>query len=226
MKTIFLAATCAAALASASQAATIYSEDFTGQNGDGLVGTSGTYLSANGWTASAAGVVSGDRFSVSGEAFSGNDTNDIATWLSPIIDVSGFTALSLAMDFFETGDHEGPGCNCGVNVDFLNLTVLLDGIGTTFTNINGFGTGSFSLTGDLPDDGDFGSTSFTTLLADAGTLRIQVDMRNTAASEVMGFDNIVLTGDEVAAVPLPAGGVLLLSGLAGAAALRKRRDAV
>lgn len=225
MKLGVLSAILAAGLATTSTAATLYLEDFTGQDGDGLVGNSGSFTSSNGWTATATGVNGGDRFSVLDGAFSGNDTNEEAVWLSPLIDVAGFTSLSLMIDFFETGDLEGPGCNCGVNIDYLNLAVLLDGVSIPFLNIGGFGDSTFSLTGDSPDDEDFGSTTFVSGLADAASVQISIAMRNSAGSETIGFDNISLTGEAIAAVPLPAGGPLLLAGLAGVAALRRRSRA-
>jgi len=220
-----------AMVAAPASAITLYFEDFSGQNGKGLTGTSSD-LSGVDWTLSAPALSAGDSFQVVDERMTANDVNDISTWLSPVIPTLGFTNLSLSVDFFEEGDLEGADCACGINLDFLNLTALFDGGSTSqsFVNINGLGstalglglTGDISIAGGGFDDNDFVATSFFATLPDAGSVQLQIDLRNTAQTEFLQFDNVMLAGD-VAIVPLPFTGGLALGGLAVLAMVRRRK---
>jgi len=99
-----------AALASGAQAATIYAEDFTGQNGLGATGPStlNTGLGET-WTidiSSASLIASTDWFRVENGIFEAQDANGTAIWLSPVTDISRFTNLNLSGVFSEDGDLE------------------------------------------------------------------------------------------------------------------------
>ena len=218
----------ATVLAFPAQAATIYLEDFAGQNGKGKFGLSQD-VSGVDWSISAPDVVSGDYFGVVEERFEGVDTNTNAVWLSPVIATAGFSNLVLSLDLVEEGDLEGPGCACGINIDYLNLTAIFDGGASSqsFVDMNGLGdvASGFGLTGDVsslgPDDADFGSTVFSAPLAQASSVQVRIDLRNSAAQEVWAFDNVTLTGD-LTAVPAPLAGLLLLGGLGALRVLRRR----
>lgn len=51
----------------------------------------------------------------------------------------------------------------------------------------------------------------------------EVSGNNSGNDEGFMIDSVVVTGDLIPVVPLPAGGLLMLSGLAGFAALRRRK---
>ncbi|MEL6126407.1 MAG: VPLPA-CTERM sorting domain-containing protein [Pseudomonadota bacterium] len=230
MKTLILAAAALTAATSAS-AVTLYSEDFSGQNGKGAVGVSGgaptVDTSGVTWTLDLffSGLIAGSDFAqVQDEAFVAQDTNGALNWLSPVIDISGFTSLELSIDISEEGDLEGPGS--GANTDFLNISASSDG-GSTFSlfpNVGGFGNAFTSLSGNAPDDDDFGSVAFSGAVDDGSAFQLLLSVSTSAGSERIIFDNIVLTGDAVVApVPLPASTVLLLGAVAGLAGLRRTR---
>lgn len=127
-------------------------------------------------------------------------------------------------------------------------TFSFDGIQTAAPSgnyIDGFGevtiggSGGTATLDIFPDDPNAnwmtGSTAFTAaafgvaqstwdaILADVTVFQIEGESWSQIG-EVVGFDNITLTSaDHMAPVPLPAGGLLLLGGLAGIAALRGRR---
>ena len=106
------------------------------------------------WTVSNTG--SADRFEVrsrgGSQVFEGDDTDADATWLSELIDVSGYTDLELAIDLEEEDVHESD--------DFIRVAYVLDG-GSAVTLVQ------------LNDD--YGTSSQTGLsIPDGSNVRIQV----------------------------------------------------
>lgn len=152
------------------------------------------------------------------------------------IDISAYTDLALSFALAEDTASDG-------NEDWDSNTSLqifyqIDGggyvLGTAFEAE--LGDGGFFNKAPRQDtnldgvgDGTAVTDSFTTFgfdIADGSVLDLRVSFFEfTAADEDVAFDNLLLTGTDIpmAAVPLPAGGVLLLSGFGGFAAIQRRK---
>lgn len=207
--------------ASLAAAATIYSEDFTGQVGQGASGD-GVVASTGGWTidASTAGLFAGsDYLEVTrDERFSFQDTNAGCTsvacngdgplpailpmWLSPEIVTTGFTNLALSLEYFASSAAFEVDGGTNSEDDFI-ISVLLNGVETVLLDL-------VQATGTQPS-----FTAFNESISDTDTLQIKVTGNTYSGSEEFQFDNVVLTGDavDVAPVPLPMPALLLGSSL-------------
>lgn len=220
---------------SQANGAVVYSEDFTGQTGTGVVGAfpqgsittftdpgvtwtlenvdAGDFTATSDW-ARVQGGLSGNL--VSGEAFSIRDSDGVVTWRSPVIDISVFTSLGLTLDVEEIGDIEAD--------NFINIAYILDGGSPVSLNVDAgptfpFSAGNFTYEGDLPDDLDFGSDQFSASIPNGLELQIQITGMSDAGTEELLFDNILLQGD---AIPEPSSSLMvLLAG--GLGAMRRRR---
>ena len=88
----------------------IYSEDFTGQNGQGAVGpTPTTDLSAVDWSidiSSTSLSASSDWFKVVNEVFEARDIDGNGIWYSPSINISGYSNVSFSLSATESGTME------------------------------------------------------------------------------------------------------------------------
>lgn len=213
-------------IADGARALTIYGESFTGQTGTGVSATGGQNT-GNGetWSMDASGATLGqnyfwifplgeDYFEVvdagGNDHMEARDVDGVVYWLSPIVNISAYSNLNLSVSFGESGTLEV--------ADFINVEYSLDG-GANFAliaDINGLG----SLTSSL--NGDFTSTILSEGLADGTAFQLRISLRNDADFEYLFFDDILLTGDRIPGVPLPAGG-LLLAGAVGLLVRRRRR---
>lgn len=180
----------------------IWQEDFSTYANGTTTGTAGK------WTSSCPGCAANDFFEVQNGAFTGNDVNDFATWESQPIDISAYATVEFSLDAIENGDHEGPGCSCGVNVDFFDVYYSTDN-GATFTIIedwNGDGIPGHTLTGDTQNgtftDADWGSTTITQNGLSGTFLIIRVVIRNTAGSEELTLDNVSVSTNVILPVEL------------------------
>lgn len=207
-------------LASAASAASLYSEDFSGQAGEGLVGANppATYAAANGqWslarnaaqlTAASdwARVNTAGQFEFRDTDAPSNAATGYLTWTSSVIDAGGFTNLTLSIDLSAQGDFEFGGAQGN---DDLFVSALLDGVETRLFDY---------VTTRNPAD-----RTLNLMLGDASTVQIRVAANNRAGSEYLRFDNVSLTGDAVSApVPLPASALLLAGALGGLGLIRRR----
>lgn len=170
----------------------IWSEDFNSL-ADGT--TTGPGSS---WTSSCPGCLSGDYFEVRSGIFEARDVNAFTTWQTESIDISGCINIDFSLTAAETGDHEGPGCGCGINIDYFDVSYSINGGAfTVIEDWNGDGEPGHTLTGDSQNgvntDADWGSTTITQSGLSGSTLVIRVQLRNTAASEVMRIDNVTVT---------------------------------
>jgi hypothetical protein len=174
-----------------AQSQVIWSEDFSYTDGT-TVGTGSS------WTGVCPACVTGDYFEVKNSQFEGSDVNDFATWETESIDISSCGAIDFSMDVNETGDHEGPGCACGINIDYFDLSYSIDGGAfVIIEDWNGDGVTGHTLTGDTQNgaftDGDWVSTTISQLGLSGTSLVIRVELRNTAGSETMIIDNVVVS---------------------------------
>ena len=157
----------------------IYSEDFTGQNGQGAVGpTPTTDLSAVDWSIDVSGTslsASSDWFKVVNEVFEARDIDGNGIWYSPSINISGYSNVSFSLSATESGTMESS--------DIFNTHYRVDGGSWTEASTNG----------SLNDD--FGSSVTVSQSSLSGnTLELKVTMNNGAGSEYHRLDDIVVSG--------------------------------
>ncbi|MDY2587093.1 lamin tail domain-containing protein [Winogradskyella aquimaris] len=166
---------------------TLYSEDFTGQNGKGATGPGGSSptidLTGVSWTIDVTNAdlsATSDWFRVENEAFEGQDvdgtqqTNGSGNgpiWISPSIPISGYTDVSISIDAVETGTME--------NQDFIRASYQIDGgsIIQFAQEIDDFNTATLQVSG-----------------LSGSSLVIYVEMDNNAGTESISFDNVLVQG--------------------------------
>lgn len=181
MKTIRVLALIAIAttwLASAATAQVVWSEDFTGQNGKGW---NGTVLDTNGVTWAIENYATADGFQVVDEKFVLEDLDDNnntggtnASWISPAIDVEGYSDLQFSVDLeaddaaYETADK-------------IIVSYTIDGGATQEAH---------SVSGDNLEGGY--AEAVTETIGAATTLTIRISMWNNSADELLGFDNVIV----------------------------------
>ncbi|NOR80757.1 MAG: PEP-CTERM sorting domain-containing protein [Methyloprofundus sp.] len=161
-------------------AATIYSEDFSNQDGKGAVGTALPDLTGVSWTLdlSAASLLqNNDYIKVENGYLNTRDAGGTAKWLSPILDISSFTNLNFSFDAAVTGSRMESNDN-------VKFSFILDGVATNVV----------TLADDFTAIGAF--TTETGNLIDGSSLQIWAEMSNQAFSEAFGIDNILISGDE------------------------------
>ena len=161
---------------------TIYSEGFTGQNGKGAFGPVPVIdVSGVTWNVDISGASldqSSDRFYVENEYLEGRDLNGSAIWLSPVIDITGFTNVQFSLDAFEN--------NLAADQFELADTYITEyriNGGTWITAVN-----NGSLSDDIPN-----TTVSTTGLA-GNTIELRVTMTNNADDERYRMDNVLVEG--------------------------------
>ncbi|MTI88088.1 MAG: T9SS type A sorting domain-containing protein [Balneolaceae bacterium] len=163
--------------------AQIYSEDFTGQDGQGAVGPGNTVdVSSVDWTVDVDSVTlsaSSDFFRVESGVFTGQDLDGQSTnssgagavWISPAIDISGYTEISISLNVGGSGTFEG--------ADFIKASYSIDANDTT-----DFGSAT--------DDDIKTASSFSVSGLSGSSLKIFVEMDNNAGSEVITFDDVLV----------------------------------
>ena len=192
------------ASASTASAATLFQDDFTRANNN-TVGNGWSELSDN---ANDVAIV-GNRVRLR-DNLPGSPDGAIG---SSVIDATGYENITVSFTWQSLNPNEGN--------DLLRLSYGLDpapaltneaawnqvfqvnDAGTTVTNS--------SVTVGALDNSEFSLMFWTVLNGNGNT------------NEGFFLDNVVVTGDLIPAVPLPAGAPLLLLGLGGFAALRRRK---
>ncbi|MEQ9359122.1 PEP-CTERM sorting domain-containing protein [Coleofasciculus chthonoplastes] len=217
------------------QALTLYGEDFSGQNGKGATGGAATDVVGVDWSIElndAALFDSKDYFRVEAEAFTARDTNAgcpnvrctsggnlnplFPAWLSPEIDISGFTNLALSLDAFASDvsfEHEE---NSPIGEkDYFIVSYLLDDV-------------EFLAADLITQSGLFTNQTVNQAIGDGSTLQVKVQLNTTASTELLSFDNILVTGDQInssQSVPEPAS-IMGLIALAGVGIASRKRQSV
>ncbi|MDY6782199.1 MAG: PEP-CTERM sorting domain-containing protein [Cyanobacteriota bacterium] len=217
-----------------AEAATLYSEDFSGQNGKGATGGSPTDISGVNWTIElndAALFNGNDYFRVESEAFVARDTNSgcanvlclsggnpnpiFPAWFSEEIDISEYTNLSFSLDAFGSGTNFEHEVDSPIGEkDFFVVSYLLDGVEFVADEL-------------ITATGSFTDRAVNASVADGSTLQLKISLNTTASPESIGFDNVLIEGDLKALSP-PKGtpepsSVLGLLGLGSVVAIAKRR---
>lgn len=187
--------------ASYSSAQIIWQENFDTYADGTTTGTAGA------WTSVCPACIAGDFFEVRSGVFSGQDVNDFSTWESESINITGFSNVSFSLDAIETGDHEGPGCNCGINIDYFDVSYSINGGAfVMIENWNGDGEPGHTLTGDSQNgaftDNDWGNTTIIQDGLSGNSLVIRVVIRNTAGTETLSLDNVVVSNAALLPVEL------------------------
>lgn len=208
-----------------AQAVTLYAEDFSGQNGKGATGGAATDVVGVDWSIElndAALFDSNDYFRVEPEAFTARDTNAgcpnvnctsggntdplFPAWLSPEIGISGFTNLALSLDAFASNtsfEHEE---NSPIGEkDYFIVSYLLDDV-------------EFLAAELITQSGAFTNQTFNELIGNGSTLQVKVQLNTTASTELLSFDNILVTGEQLnpsQSVPEPTSimGLIALAGI-------------
>ncbi|MEQ9233343.1 PEP-CTERM sorting domain-containing protein [Coleofasciculus sp. E2-BRE-01] len=216
------------------QALTLYEEDFSGENGKGATGGAATDVVGVDWSIElhdAALFDSNDYFRVEAEAFTARDTNAgcpnvrcsggnlnplFPAWLSPKIDISGFSNLALSLDAFASDvsfEHEE---NSPIgHKDYFIVSYLLDDV-------------EFLAADLISQSGFFRNQTVNQAIGDGSTLQVKVQLNTTASTELLSFDNILVTGDQInssQSVPEPAS-IMGLIALAGVGIASRKRQSV
>lgn len=154
----------------------------------------------------------------------GNSNNNGTAWI-------GLSGQIVTYDFGTNRVTNGAGSDFNVyevnygSVEFNLITVSASLDGITFTNLNS----SIASWVDIDGDEAHGQPSFAKsydLLGLSEARFIRIDGNGTGAAggtSAFDLDAIGAINYELAAVPLPAGGLLLLTGLGGIAAIKRRK---
>ena len=168
----------------------LYSENFTGQNGKGKIGSNTNLFGIN-WTIDVSNGTfsdSSDFFAVQNEVFEGQDVDGEVAWQSQPFSISGFNSISIALDAKAAGGFEAGN-------DVFNIDIVVDGIAENIY------TGAVDENDPnkpfLFDGVALSATlqNFTKNISSTGNnayLLITID--NNATSELIGFDNLLVEG--------------------------------
>ncbi|MGB0391397.1 MAG: hypothetical protein ACPGD5_07495 [Salibacteraceae bacterium] len=154
-----------------------YLEDFSGQNGKGVVGPAAyTYdTSSVDWTIDVSNgsidlADASDYFKVVSEVFEGTDLDGEAIWYSKLVDISSVSSVDLSVDLSETGSLAG--------TEYINVYYVLDGGAEIAFETNG------------ENSGDFTSLTATHDSLSGSNLQIVIKVRNIFGTRIHNFDNV------------------------------------
>jgi hypothetical protein len=169
---------------------TLYYEPFTGQIGKGIVGAvppaspTTDVAGITTWTITPDNtglVATTDWFQVvddgTGNAvFEGRDVDAIQTWQSSVVNVTGYSNLTITVDLTQTGGLDAS--------DYMSVYYILDG-------------GPLTLIGTY--NGAFANPTTVTQTGISGTnLQVVIKVLDNAGTEKYRFDNVKIVGDNSA----------------------------
>jgi len=157
---------------SVSAQTTLWSEDFTYPDGT----TQGSGIPPK-WTIDISGATitpPDDWFEIKNNQMEGRDVDGVVEWSSEMIDISGYSSVTISIHLTEIGDLE--------STDYIRLYYIINSGSETIFNTHGDNTD------------DFTSRTANQTGLSGNTLQIVIRMRNNAAAEYHQFDNILVQG--------------------------------
>jgi hypothetical protein len=162
-------------------------------------------------------------FKVRNGAFEAQNTKGPAIWKSPLIDISGYSNISFALDFSASGGLEDSNTPNLDNLDYVDVKYSVDTItgGNTITtnnlisNQNNYSNSSHTL------EGNFTSKTIAKTGIVGNNLQIAVTLQDSAFNEQIRFDNVLVEGE----VPFdfsPSLGLLIIGGFGSISYFYKR----
>ena len=161
---------------------TLYSEDFTGQNGKGIEGTNPKDVSGCTWDIDATNAILSDQFDyfkVVNDKFQSRDLDGICSWISPSVNIQDFININLSLKASQISN-----ANRYEASDIFYSEYSIDGGSWTYFSINGQMTDGLSASiVTVSQSGLKGST-----------VRIRVKIAVNEDNERFSLDDILVTG--------------------------------
>ena len=161
---------------------TLYSEDFTGQNGKGIDGANPKDVSGCTWDIDATNAILSDQddyFKVLNDKLQSRDLDGICSWISPSVNIQDFININLSLKASQISN-----ANRYEASDIFYSEYSIDGGSWTYFSINGQMTDGLSATNvNVSQSGLKGST-----------VRIRVKIAVNEDNERFSLDDILVTG--------------------------------
>ena len=161
---------------------TLYSEDFTGQNGKGIEGTNPKDVSGCTWDIDATNAILSDQldyFKVVNDKLESRDLDGICSWISPSVNIQNFMNINLSLNASQISN-----ANRYEASDIFYSEYSIDGGSWTY----------FSNNGQMTD----GLSATTVTVSQSGlngsTVRIRVKIAVNEDNERFRLDDILVTG--------------------------------
>ncbi len=172
---------------------TIWSENFSTNSNNDFTGNDNNLPSGSDWTTSCPTCNRTNEFRVEGGEFRVENTDEIATWTSELISISGYVNVGATIDV-DMNDNQFDATDC------ITISYILDSDPTT----------QFPTNGNLCDDGSDPTVASVSGLT-GNTIRIIIEAITNETNEDLHFDNIEVFGDVAPGVTGP-GGVQAIDG--------------
>ncbi len=155
----------------------IWSENFSSNSNNDITGDDNNSPAGADWSTSCPTCNRTNEFRVESGEFRVENTDEIATWTSETINISGYTNVSITVDV-DMDDNQFEATDCI----------------TLYYNLDGGGNTQFATNGNLCDDGSDPTVASQTGLS--GTSLVLVfEAITTNSNEDLHFDNIEVTGE-------------------------------